>query len=117
MLGALRGGSYQWHDMRDWLNSILHEVGQGRISWLDEKVIADRLNTAKLRAVRAPAEDSTIPICAQFTQGHCFHTASHGPFQHVCVMCWAATGALYPHSAQTCRRKNPPQNQGGRNNY
>lgn len=100
---------YHWDDMRDWINSILHEVGQGRISWLDEKIIADRLNTAKLQAARSGADEPVIPICANFTQGRCLHSASHGSFQHICVMCWATNGAQYPHSAQSCRRKNASQ--------
>lgn len=41
---------YQWHDIRDWMNAILHEVDQGRISWRDHKYIADRLNATKMRA-------------------------------------------------------------------
>lgn len=42
--------NYQWHNVRDWINSVLHDVGQGRISWCDHSTIADRLNATKMRA-------------------------------------------------------------------
>lgn len=82
---------YQWHSMRDWINSVLHDVGQGRLSWLDEAVIADRLNTAKLCAsVKATSDDPVILVCAQFNQGKCSHDSSHGVFKHICALCWLA---------------------------
>lgn len=108
---------YQWQDMRDWVNSVLHEVGQGRLSWLDDKVIADRLNTTKLRASMRAGDDPTIPVCAQFNQGRCQHNASHGVFQHVCALCWVSSGAQFPHSAQNCRRKNSSYQGTNRNNH
>lgn len=104
---------YQWCDIRDWINSVLHDVGQGRISWLDEAIIADRLNTAKLRAsVKSASDDPIIPVCAQFNQGRCSYESSHGVFKHVCALCWVAQGSQYPHSAQTCRRKSVNNHQG-----
>lgn len=107
-LGALGQAlvDYQWTDMRDWINSVLQDVGQGRITWLDHNVIAERLNTAKLRAsVGSAAVDPTIPVCAQFNQGTCRHDSTHGVFKHICALCWIAQGSQYTHSAQTCRRK------------
>lgn len=109
---------YQWHDMRDWINSVLHDVGQGRLSWLDEAVIADRLNTAKLRAsVKAGGDDPVIPVCALYNQGRCSHEASHGVFKHVCALCFVAQGIQYSHSAQTCRRKHSNNQQANNRQY
>lgn len=100
---------YQWHDIRDWINAILHEVGQGRISWRDQKYIADQLNATKLRASMRQAEDPTIPICAQYNQIRCSYQASHGGFKHICVSCWLATGAQHPHPLVNCRRRGGAQ--------
>lgn len=103
---------YQWHDIRDWINSVLHDVGQGWISWPDEAVIADRRNTAKLRAsVKSASDDPVIPVCTLFNQGRCSHEASHGLFKYVCAICWVAQGLQYPHVAQTCRRKHANMHQ------
>lgn len=70
MLGEALIG-YQWHDIRDWMNAILHEVGQGRVSWRDHKFFADQLNATKLRASIRQAEDPSIPVCTHYSQGRC----------------------------------------------
>lgn len=96
---------YQWCDIRHCINAVLHEVGQGRISWHDEKYIADQLNAAKLRASMKQHEDPAIPVCAQYSQGKCQFQTSHGAFKHVYVACWLLTGAHHPHPLTTCRRR------------
>lgn len=103
---------YQWTDIRDWMNSVLHEVGQGRLSWLDEAVIADRLSTAKLQAsVKAGGDDPVIPVCAQFNQGKCSHDSVYGVFKHICALCWVSQGLQFSHPAHSCRRRNGNGNQ------
>lgn len=97
---------YQWCDIRDWINAILHEVGQGRIEWRDQKYIADQLNAAKLRASMNHHDDPQIPICSQYNQGRCRHQNAHGAYKHICVACYLLTGAHHAHPLTTCRRKN-----------
>lgn len=30
---------YRWSEMRDWCNTVLHDIGQGRYSWADKNHI------------------------------------------------------------------------------
>lgn len=108
---------YQWVDIRDWINAILHELGQGRIDWRDQKYIADQLNATKLRASMNQHDDPNIPACAQYNQGKCRYQATHGAYKHICVACWLLTGAHHPHPLTTCRRRAPNQQTLGRSNY
>lgn len=106
---------YRWEDLRDWINAVLHEVGQGRLSWLDDKAIFDQLNATKLRASMKQRDDPTIPICAHFNQGRCSHQSSHDSFKHICALCWLTNGAQHAHPVTTCRRKGGSQQQGNNN--
>lgn len=108
---------YQLNDVRDWINGIVHEVGQGHTTWRDHKYIADQLNATKLRASMRQAEDPNIPICAQYNQGRCSFQANHAGYKHVCVSCWLLAGAQHNHPLINCRCKGGSQQFGnGRQN-
>lgn len=107
---------YQWEDIRDWINSVLHDVGQGRITWLDDKVITERLNAAKMRASMRPQLDASIPVCALSNQGKCPHDATHGIHRHICVVCWISAGVQHAHPLPSCRRRNSNLQHGNNGN-
>lgn len=106
---------YKWEVLRDWINSVLHDVGQGRITWLDERAINDRLNTAKMRASMRPGVDADIPVCGPYNQGKCPLETTHGQYRHICVSCWLMVGAQHAHPLLTCRRRSASQYQGPAN--
>lgn len=102
---------YKWEDMRDWANNTLHDVGQGRYEWTDYATINEQYNATKMRAAGNRQQDYSVPACGLYNQGKCDKTASHGTFEHICVACWANSGAKYPHPLQACRRRGGQQQQ------
>lgn len=99
---------YRWTEMRDWCNTVLHDIGQGRYSWTDNYHITEIYNATKMRAARINNEDPAFPVCALYNQGKCASQASHEQFNHCCVHCWVTSGAMYPHPVTTCRRRAMP---------
>lgn len=100
---------YLWEHMRDLCNATLHDIGRNRYKWTDKSAITDAYNATKMRASLNYQGNSTIPICAMFSQGKCEKSGYHGELKHICVACWLNGGAHYPHSFVTCRRR-PGQN-------
>lgn len=96
---------YGWSEMRDWCNTVLHDVGQGRYTWSDKNHIMEIFNATKMCAARTSSEDSSFPVCALYNQGKCTSQVSHDQFSHSCVLCWVTTGALYLHTLATGRRR------------
>lgn len=107
---------YQWEELRDWINSVLHDVGQGRITWLNQGAISDHLNDTKMQASRTPRVETGIPVCGLYNQGKCSFESLHGSFRHICVSYWLMAGAQHSHSLTTCRHRAPNHTYPNNNN-
>lgn len=104
---------YQWELMRVWPNTIISDIGMGRYSWTDERILESERNRAAIFASANGSPDNGQNVCVAFNQSKCHFQGSHGDSHlHLCAYCWMTWGAENNHPLHSCKKRLGPQHAG-----
>lgn len=99
---------FNWDTVREWSNSILTSVGQGKFTW-DDHLKIEKEKMIKIMGASGTAARANIKnknACLQFNAMKCSETESHGQLnQHICSFCLAAFNADHDHPVLVCQKK------------
>lgn len=97
---------YGWPPIREWSNTVLHDIAANRYSWKDSRHIESERNRAAIHAGATRVSESEFNVCPLYNQGKCLPSSSHGHLNiHACAFCWLSWGVENIHPISICKKR------------